>query len=105
MCAACNWSLWPAQTDEAKPLFFGCKVVQRSVRISAAGAADHTESRDGHDLLVDTVPQRLYTYQEIELLARLTGFEVAAVHGGLDMDVNVDSDDSYALVVCLRRAL
>ena len=78
-------------------------MVERSVRISTAAAADRPDSEDDTDLLIDTVPQRLYTYQEIELLARLTGFEVAAVHGGLDMDVNVERDDSYALVVCLRR--
>ena len=84
----------------------GClQVVERSVRISTAAAADSPGSEAEDDLLVDTVPQRLYTYQEVELLARLTGFEVAAVHGGLDMDVSVESDDSYALVVCLRRSL
>jgi hypothetical protein len=101
---AASWSAWAGHTSDAKHLCFGGKVVERSVRISAAAAADRPDSEDETDLLVDTVPQRLYTYQEIELLARLTGFEVAAVHGGLDIDVSVDSDDSYALVVCLRRS-
>jgi len=81
---------------------FGIQVVERSVKISTAPAEGASE--DGTELLADTVPQRLYTYQEIDLLARLTGFEIAAVHGGLDMDVPPDSDDSYALVICLRKA-
>ena len=76
--------------------------MERSVSISTAPAEGDTEEEP--ELLTDTVPQRLYTYQEVDLLARLTGFEVAAVHGGLDMDVPADSDDSYALVICLRKA-
>ena len=80
----------------------GTQVVDRSVKISTAPAEGDTE--EGTELLADTVPQRLYTFQEIDLLARLTGFEIAAVHGGLDMDVPADSEDSYALVVCLRKA-
>ena len=82
------------------------QVVERSVKISTAPVGGDTggDAEEGTELLADTVPQRLYTFQEIDLLARLTGFEVAAVHGGLDMSVPVDSDDSYALVVCLRKA-
>lgn len=62
-------------------------------------------SDGGNDklLLEESVAQRLYTYQEVDLLARLTGFQVVGVHGALDMQVGVDSEDSYALVICLKK--
>lgn len=62
-------------------------------------------SDGGNDklLLEECVAQRLYTYQEVDLLARLTGFQVVGVHGALDMQVGVNSEDSYALVICLRK--
>lgn len=75
------------------------QVVQRTVKM-------HTVRADGENdelILEDMVAQRLYTYQEVDLLARLTGFTVVGVHGALDMQVGVDSDDSYALVVCLKK--
>lgn len=66
----------------------------------------HSVRADGENdklLLEDSVAQRLYTHQEVDLLARLTGFEVVGLHGALDMQVGVDSEDSYALVICLRK--
>ena len=75
------------------------QVVQRSVQIDEMGADQSVKSC----LLEETVPQRLYTYQEVDLLGRMTGFEIVGTHGALDMTVGVDSEDSYALVVCFRK--
>ena len=74
------------------------QVVQRTVKISTV------QDDGGYSLLLeDSVAQRLYTYQEIDLLARITGFEVVGLHGALDLQVGLDSEDSYALVICLKK--
>lgn len=49
------------------------------------------------------VPQRQYTLQEIELLARFTGWEVVDVHGDFDSKIDLDHDDAYRSVVSLKR--
>ena len=69
------------------------------MQIDEIGADETVKS----SLLEEVVPQRLYTYQEVDLLGRLTGFEIVGKHGALDMTVGVDSEDSYALVVCFRK--
>lgn len=52
----------------------------------------------------DTVRQRFFTSQEIDLLGRAAGLEVAAQYGGLKVPFkSTDDQDSYALVVVLRK--
>lgn len=47
--------------------------------------------------------QRVWTYQEVCLLADLTGFDLVATYGDLHLDVQADSQDAKRLVVCLQR--
>lgn len=41
--------------------------------------------------------------QEVELLGRLAGFEVAAVHGDFNREVSLGHEDAYRMIACLRR--
>lgn len=51
----------------------------------------------------EVVPMRHFTSQEIDLLARITGFEVMSVHGALQFDVGVDDDDQAFRLVCVLQ--
>lgn len=52
---------------------------------------------------VSVVPQRQFTLQEIDLLARATGFEVVATYGDLDESVPLDDEEAQRMVVVLRN--
>ena len=45
----------------------------------------------------------MFTSREVDLLARLSGFEVVGVYGALDLEVPIDDEESYVLVMCLRK--
>mmetsp|Transcript_12563 Transcript_12563/g.35660 ORF Transcript_12563/g.35660 Transcript_12563/m.35660 type:complete len:466 (+) Transcript_12563:240-1637(+) len=53
----------------------------------------------------EVVPMRHFTSQEIDLLARITGFEVMSMHGALQFDVDVDDDDQAFRLVCVLQKL
>jgi hypothetical protein len=60
----------------------------------------------GDDLveaLEEVHPYRQYTAQELDLLARLTGYSVEALYGEMDLSVGVTSEDAYRLIVALRK--
>lgn len=62
--------------------------------------------RQGNDVELigeSYVWQRVYTYQELELLAESIGFQVLAAYGDLDIEVDLDHKDAARLVLCLRR--
>lgn len=52
---------------------------------------------------VETVQQRQFTLQEIDLLAKATGWEVTGVWGDLSFDVPLDADEAYRMVVILKK--
>ena len=47
--------------------------------------------------------QRVWTFQEINLLADLTGFNVVASYGDFDLDMPADSPEAKRLIICLQR--
>jgi len=49
------------------------------------------------------VPMRHFTSQEIDLLARLSGFEIMSMHGALQFDVDVNDDDQAFRLVCVLQ--
>ena len=51
----------------------------------------------------EVVPMRHFTSQEIDLLARLSGFEVMSMHGALQFDVDVNDDDQAFRLVCVLQ--
>ena len=75
------------------------QVTQRTVKFSNMLSNGET----GKLLLENCVAQRLFTSREMDLLARLTGFEVVGVYGALDLEVEIDDEESYVLVMCLRK--
>lgn len=52
----------------------------------------------------EIVPMRLFTAQEIDALARITGFEVRSMHGALIEGVEVNDDlEAFRLVTVLQK--
>jgi len=52
---------------------------------------------------VSKVPQRQFTLQEINLLAEASGFKVVATYGDLDIDIPLESEEAYRMVVVLQK--
>ena len=75
------------------------QVLQRTVGLSLFSKEGELVSSD-----VSVVAQRQFSLQEIDLLARATGkWVVKGVYGDLDVDVPLDGEDSYRMVVVLQR--
>ena len=74
------------------------QILKRTVGLSLFDVSAELVSSD-----VSVVPQRQFSLQEIDLLARATGWVIVAVHGDLDEVVPLESDDAYRMVVVLRR--
>mmetsp|Transcript_38695 Transcript_38695/g.93724 ORF Transcript_38695/g.93724 Transcript_38695/m.93724 type:complete len:266 (+) Transcript_38695:193-990(+) len=51
----------------------------------------------------EIVPMRHFTTQEIDCLAKLSGFELKAKFGALDNNVDIDSDDEAFRLVCILQ--
>lgn len=73
------------------------QVLHRTVGLSLYAGDDLASSE------VETVAQRQFTLQEVDLLARATGFEVVEVHGDFDAGICLEHEEAYRSVVCLRR--
>lgn len=74
------------------------QVLHRTVGFSFFDAdGELVESR------VDVVQQRQYTLQEVDLLGRLTGWELVRAHGDLDVQTAVENEEAYRLVTVLRK--
>jgi SAM-dependent methyltransferase len=74
------------------------QILRRTVGLSLFAPDGEMESS-----VVEVVPQRQFGAAELDLLARAAGFEVAALHGGLDAALAADDDEADTLVACLRR--
>eukprot|EP00554_Chaetoceros_debilis_P001677 CAMPEP_0194082762 /NCGR_PEP_ID=MMETSP0149-20130528/8189_1 /TAXON_ID=122233 /ORGANISM="Chaetoceros debilis, Strain MM31A-1" /LENGTH=414 /DNA_ID=CAMNT_0038764993 /DNA_START=31 /DNA_END=1275 /DNA_ORIENTATION=- len=64
------------------------------------------EGMDEADLqsVREIVPMRLFTYQEIDSMSRIAGFEVVNLYGALSDEVDVNSqDEAFRLVTVLRK--
>lgn len=48
--------------------------------------------------------QRVFTFQELNLLGDLTGFEVVATYGAMNSAVPLGHKNQKSLVVCLAKA-
>ena len=76
---------------------------------SDASATDKSKKKSGSgsstlQSVKEVVPMRHFTSQEIDLLARLTGFKVMSMHGALQFDVDVnDGDQAFRLVCVLQK--
>jgi len=64
---------------------------------------DENSSREPLQSIREVVPMRHYTSQEIDLLARLSGFKFMSMHGALQHNVDVNDDDQAFRLVCVLQ--
>lgn len=74
------------------------QVLQRTVTIYQADSRGKMQK-----VLSETVPQRVYTYQELKLLAALNAFDLHAAYGDMQMDVSFCDPDAPRMVLVLKR--
>lgn len=60
-------------------------------------------SEEGKTKVREIVPMRLFTLQEIDLLARCAGFEMVAKYGALVEDVSIEDEEEAFRMVCVLR--
>lgn len=63
------------------------------------------ESGDNQvEVVTDTVPQRFFTSQEVDLLARASGLKVVGTYGNLSLPFSsTEDEDTFALVMVLQK--
>ena len=76
----------------------GTQVLRRTVGLSLFDPEGQLLSSS-----VKVVPQRQFSLQEVDLLARATGWKVVATHGDLDAGVALQAEGAYRMVVVLKR--
>ncbi len=77
------------------------QILQRTVGLSMFSKEGELVSSD-----VSVIPQRQFSLQEVDLLARASGkWVVKAVYGNLDVECPLDGEESYRMVVVLQREL
>ncbi|KAL3149321.1 hypothetical protein ABBQ32_002129 [Trebouxia sp. C0010 RCD-2024] len=81
--------------DEFDPID---QVIMRTVQIYEAD-----NQRCMQRKLREVVPQRIYTYQEMDLLASMGGFKLAAAYGDMQIDLSIRAEDAARMVLVLER--
>jgi SAM-dependent methyltransferase len=91
--------VWGDDYDDFDPI--------RQVRQFTVSMELERGDNDTDDMLQsvkEVVPMRHFTSQEIDALARLSGFEVTSMHGALSSGVDVnDEDEAFRLVCVLQK--
>jgi hypothetical protein len=78
------------------------QIMQRSVAVSEADPAN--EEGDGWRLIGrEMVPQRVFTLQEVRLLARIAGFSVEGLYGEMALEADLQHEEAYRLIVVLKN--
>ena len=91
--------VWGDDNDDFDPIR---QVRQFTVSMELEGGDD--DSDDMVQSVKEVVPMRHFTSQEIDALARLSGFEVTSMHGALSSGVDVnDEDEAFRLVCVLQK--
>lgn len=73
-------------------------MLQRTVTVLQADSKGQMQQA-----VVETVPQRVFTYQEMKLLAALCNFSLHAAHGDMHADTPVTDSDAPRMVLVLKR--
>lgn len=89
--------VWGAEDDDIDLIK---QVRQNTVVLNLEGVED--AEKQG---VRGTVPLKLFTAQEMELFARCSGFEVAAMYGALNEEVGVNDEDTAYRLVCILRKI
>ena len=91
--------VWGAEDDE---IDFITQIRQNTVRLFLDGVDEQKDTENPR--VSGNVPLKLFTAQEMELFARCSGFEVAAMYGALNEEIDInDEDTAYRLVCVLRK--
>lgn len=78
-------------------LFSNVQVLQRTVTVYRADSTGTMQ-----EVIKDTVPQRIVTYQEMGMLALSNGFALHAAYGDMQIDIPIDDEDATRMVVVLK---
>jgi SAM-dependent methyltransferase len=89
--------IWGDENDVFDPIQ---QVRQFTVSFELTGTGEL--SKDMHSVK-QVVPMRLFTAQEIDALARCSGFEIASMYGALSQEVDVNDDEEAFRLVCVLR--
>ena len=74
------------------------QVIMRTVQIYEGDKQEQMQKK-----LSEVVPQRIYTYQEMILLASMSGFKLAAAYGAMQIDMPIRDDDAERMLLILER--
>ena len=89
--------VWGDDNDEFDPI---AQVRQFTVSFELVGSHEMSKQMQN---VKQVVPMRLFTAQEIDALARCSGFDVVAMYGALSEEVAVNDDDEAFRLVCILR--
>lgn len=70
----------------------------RSVQIYEGDDSSNMQHR-----LSEVVPQRIHTYQEMNLLATMSGFKVHSAYGDMLLNTSIRDEDAARMVLVLER--
>lgn len=90
--------VWGDEEDDFDPIR---QVRQFTVAMELQGVAARADVQSVREI----VPLRLFTAQEMDLLAQCTGFKVAAMCGALEEGVEIDDDDAAFRMVCVLQKI
>lgn len=88
--------IWGDETDTFDPI---SQVRQFTVSFDLTGALPDDKLQSVRQV----VPMRLFTAQEIDALARCSGFQVVSMYGALANDVDVNNEDEAFRLVCVLQ--
>ena len=74
------------------------QVVKKRVGVSVRKGDDIDLQGEGYTW------QRVYPYQELLLLARVAGLKTVAEYGDMSLDVSLEDERAYRLVLCMQKA-
>ncbi|CAL8471064.1 g10606 [Coccomyxa elongata] len=76
------------------------QILQRSVAVSRA---DPSEEEGWRLIGSEVVPQRVFTLQEVHLLARLAGFSIEGLYGEMNLETDLQHEEAYRLIAVLKN--
>jgi len=80
------------------------QVLTRSIRV-ARGNGEEEDAAGGLCLFEDSVDQRFFTAQEIDLCAQLAGMRVVEMYGDTDIRqiLGTQHDDEFRMIICIKK--
>ena len=95
-------TIWGDEDDKFDPIR---QVRDFTVAMDLTVSEDMKDQADEADMqsVKEVVPMRLFTFQEIEVMARIAGFDVETAYGALSDEVDINSEDEAFRLVCILR--